>query len=271
MMRSTKRSKGMGGHHKPRAGTVVWLTPPHILDALGGSRSFDLDPCSPAHRPWDTARHHYTKADDGLVCPWFGRVWLNPPYTSSEIGKWMGRMAAHGVGTALIFARTETEAFHKWVWEAADSVLFLYGRLHFCLPDGSRAPHNGGAPSVLCGYGRVDTDILAASDLPGSFIPLRLPVTIFGCDELGEGCGDHGTAGDPDTAPSTWVEAIRQVMTEAKEALPVAELYRALAGSAKATGNPHWREKIRQTLQRGPFTAVERGVWRLNDGTASLP
>lgn len=269
-MLTPKRSKGIGGHHKSRAGTVVWLTPPYIIDALGGADSFDLDPCSPARRPWDTARRHYTRADDGLACPWFGRVWLNPPYTSSEIGKWMGRMAAHGAGTALIFARTETEAFRKWVWEAADSVLFLYGRLHFCLPDGSRAPHNGGAPSVLCGYGRTDTDILAAADLPGSFIPLRLPVTIFGCEDLDDQRCTDGDAGGETIRPLTWVEAIREVMIEARQSLPVADLYRALAGSAKATGNPHWREKIRQTLQRGPFTPVERGVWQLDDGAASL-
>jgi hypothetical protein len=53
------------------------LTPRFVIDALG---PFDLDPCPPKERPWDTARRHFTEADDGLSRPWKGRVWLNPPY-----------------------------------------------------------------------------------------------------------------------------------------------------------------------------------------------
>ena len=34
---------GMGSHHSAAAGTHVWLTPPHVVDALG---PFDLDPCA---------------------------------------------------------------------------------------------------------------------------------------------------------------------------------------------------------------------------------
>lgn len=30
-----------------------WLTPPYILEALGG---FDLDPCAPEFRPWDMGK-----------------------------------------------------------------------------------------------------------------------------------------------------------------------------------------------------------------------
>lgn len=54
-----------------------WLTPQSILDALG---PFDLDPCAPISRPWNIALHHYTIVDDGLIQPWFGFVWCNPPY-----------------------------------------------------------------------------------------------------------------------------------------------------------------------------------------------
>lgn len=41
-----------------------WLTPPFIIKALG---PFDLDPCSPVNRPWDTAMRHYTKEQGGAV------------------------------------------------------------------------------------------------------------------------------------------------------------------------------------------------------------
>lgn len=162
-------SRGMSGHQSAAAKNEEWLTPPDVLLPLG---DFDLDPCAPVTRPWPTARSHYTAADDGLAQPWFGRVWLNPPYTSHVIGAWLGRLAAHGRGTALIFARTETEVFHRHVWERADALLFLEGRLYFHYVDGRRAPFNAGAPSVLCAYGQADADILCDCGLPGAFVRL---------------------------------------------------------------------------------------------------
>jgi hypothetical protein len=167
------RGLGMGGHHSPAAETEVWLTPPHIINALG---SFDLDPCACMEpRPWPTAASHYTKAENGLLLPWLGRVWCNPPYGGpAVIRPWLQRMAAHGRGTLLIFARTETDAFHEFVWGKADALLFLRGRLHFHYPDGTRAKANAGAPNVLAAYGEDDARRLAASELPGMFVMLRL-------------------------------------------------------------------------------------------------
>lgn len=159
----------MSGHHSARAGSNVWLTPPGILDALG---PFDLDPCAAADRPWDTARHHIAPPDDGLAQPWEGRVWLNPPY--SDIGRWLGALADHGTGTALVSARTETRWFWDHVWHRASAVLFLRGRIHFHLPDGSRARGNAGAPSCLVAYGRSDAVRLAACPISGQFVRLRL-------------------------------------------------------------------------------------------------
>src|SRR5690606_7612872 len=155
------------GHQSQRMGKDEWLTPPDLLRELG---PFDLDPCAPITRPWPTADHHYTIEDDGLSRPWFGRVWLNPPY-GRETGRWLARLADHGNGLALIFARTETEMFFSHVWEQADTVLFLRGRLHFHHVDGIRAPANGGAPSVLIAYGAENARALA--DLPhlGACVP----------------------------------------------------------------------------------------------------
>ena len=58
-------------------GKDEWLTPPEIIKALG---DFDLDPCSPINRPWNTAKNHFNINDNGLMQNWFGRVWCNPPY-----------------------------------------------------------------------------------------------------------------------------------------------------------------------------------------------
>lgn len=161
---------GMAGHESPVMLKDEWLTPPSILDALG---QFDLDPCAPINRPWPTAAQHYTIADDGLVKPWFGRVWCNPPYGQpAVVGPWLNRMVLHNQGTLLIFARVETDLFFKMVWERASAVLFLRGRLSFHHVDGTKAPANAGAPSVLVAYGPVDADILEGCSIDGQFLRL---------------------------------------------------------------------------------------------------
>jgi len=146
--------------------SIEWLTPPEIVKACG---EFDLDPCSPIDRPWDTAKKHYTIRDDGFNKEWHGRVWLNPPY-GLETFKWVKRLADHGNGIALIFARTETKGFHAQVWRRAHSLLFLKGRLKFYRPDGSKGKLGAGAPSVLISYSPFDTECLRQSGLGGCLV-----------------------------------------------------------------------------------------------------
>jgi hypothetical protein len=127
-----------------------WLTPKFITDGLG---PFDLDPCSPVKRPWDTAKSHFNKLDNGLLKEWKGFVWLNPPY-GRECKSWLNKMKLHNNGIALVFARTETDSFFKNVWEAADAILFLKGRISFCYVDGVAA-NPAGAGSCLIAYGNL--------------------------------------------------------------------------------------------------------------------
>lgn len=163
-----REARAVGSHESAGSGTDEWLTPPEVVRALG---EFDLDPCSPGdRRPWDTARVHYDASQDGLRQPWEGRVWLNPPYSSAA--RWLARLAEHGQGTALIFARTETAMFFQQVWDKADGILFLRGRLNFHYVDGRRARANAGAPSVLVAYGKEDAAVLAGLPLPGRYVPL---------------------------------------------------------------------------------------------------
>ena len=157
---------GMGSHQSARMQSDEWLTPPEIICELG---PFDLDPCAPIVRPWDTAAQHYTKRDDGLTKPWHGRVWLNPPY-GRETGQWLARLAKHGNGVALIFARTETEMFVEHVWGQASALLFIHGRLYFRKVDGSKAAANCGAPSVLVAYGKACARLLEDCCIPGTFL-----------------------------------------------------------------------------------------------------
>ena len=130
-----------------------WLTPPYIVKALG---KFTLDPCTPIDRPWDTAQHHYNSLNDGLSQPWKGRVWCNPPY-GRDTFKWLNKLANHGNGTALIFARTETIGFHKEIWNKAHSIFFFKGRLKFHFVSGEQGG-TANAPSCLVSYSEYDTE-----------------------------------------------------------------------------------------------------------------
>ena len=129
-----------------------WLTPPEIIQALG---KFDLDPCTPVVMPWRTAKRRYTPDDDGLLKPWRGRVWLNPPY-GPYTAAWMEKMRDHNNGVALIPARTETRMFFSTVWGYAAGVCFIRGRLRFHYPDGTRARQTINAPTCLIAYGKTD-------------------------------------------------------------------------------------------------------------------
>ncbi|RQS85139.1 DNA N-6-adenine-methyltransferase [Burkholderia seminalis] len=151
----------LSSHQSARMKNDEWLTPPAWLAVLG---AFDLDPCAPINRPWDTARDHFTIADNGLMREWRGRVWCNPPF-GREAAKWLKRMADHNNGIALIPARTETVMFYESVWSRADSVCFVRGRPHFHYIDGRRAPFNSGAPICLVAYGRENTIALLDSRL----------------------------------------------------------------------------------------------------------
>lgn len=163
-------SGAMGSHQSAVMKSDVWLTPPALVGALG---PFDLDPCSPLNRPWDTAAKHYTIADDGLSFEWEGSVWLNPPY-GKQAAVWLERLAKHGNGIALVFARTETRMFFDHVWPHATALLFIESRLHFHHPDGTRAPANAGAPSVLIAYGIDAARRLLNSGIPGAFVDNRV-------------------------------------------------------------------------------------------------
>jgi hypothetical protein len=147
-------------------GKDEWLTPPGVIRALG---PFDLDPCAPVNPPWTLAADTFTCFDNGLTKEWRGFVWCNPPYSTA--GKWLARLSGHnGGGIALVFARTETGAFHEHVWAKAAALYFFKGRLRFYNVDGTE----GGAapaPSVLIAYGEDAAKRLARATLPpGKFI-----------------------------------------------------------------------------------------------------
>ncbi len=145
-----------------------WLTPPHIIKALG---PFDLDPCFSEPRPWGTADNYYTKEDDGLILSWHGFVWCNPPY-GRETKKWLEKCSEYKNCLALIFARTDTVMFHEYIWSKAYAIMFLKGRIAFHRPDGSKGQSAGAASCIVAwnweGYKR-----LIYSGLEGKIVKLN--------------------------------------------------------------------------------------------------
>lgn len=218
----------MGGHQSAVMKSDTWLTPPEIIQALG---PFDLDPCTPPVMPWQTATHRFTEADNGLLQDWFGRVWLNPPY-SREATKWMKKMAAHGNGIALTFARTETDMFFREVWERGDGILFLRGRLHFHRADGARASANAGAPSCLIAYGKDNADRLEASGIAGQYLPISYTHVVVVA-----------------VSPSWFAVVSIAVRNHGDQNLKaVYDMVERLAPD-KTARNVHWKEKVRQKVQ----------------------
>jgi len=218
-----------------------WLTPPELISSLGG---FDLDPCSPVNRPWPTAKIHYTIIDNGLLKEWFGRVWMNPPYGNKLI-HWLNRMAMHGDGIALTFARTDTKAFHHYVFGMADSIFFLKERLKFYHVTGERST-DGIAPSVLIAYGGSNSEAINEAGLMGAHLPInRIGITIVGYD-------------------ATWKSVIKTVFIRLNRPAELNELYCEVIKIApeKVARNKHFKAKVRQTVQLH-FLKLTKGVYKL--------
>ena len=162
---STSTPSGGFGFEKPFEGsTNDWLTPPTLVEMLG---TFDLDPCGCVGMPWRTATTTYFLPEhDGLIEPWHGRVYCNPPY-GPNVGDWAERMAEHRNGIMLIFARTETTMWQKDIFPFADATLFLSGRVRFRLPDGQQSK-SGTAPSALLAYGQNNVEALRNAGIAGA-------------------------------------------------------------------------------------------------------
>lgn len=138
-----------------------WYTPPEIFKALG--LEFDLDVCAPpGGLPWIPAKRSLSYHDDGLVASWQGRVWLNPPY-GPHVARWLARLADHGNGVALIFARTDVGWFQELA-PRADLLCLVSGRIRFVPPSPrpGKKGHNAAAPSCLMAFG--DENAAAVKD-----------------------------------------------------------------------------------------------------------
>ena len=112
-------------------------TPQYILDAvIACMEAIDLDPCSNSREiPNVPAARHYTAQDNGLLRPWVGRVFLNPPF-GYEVEDWFSKLfleRLEGRTTEAIVlwkSATETAAW-KTVTRLSCRVCFPSARIRF--------------------------------------------------------------------------------------------------------------------------------------------
>ena len=112
--------------------TDLWETPQEFFDKLDKEFHFNLDVCALPENAKCAA--YYTPEMDGLIQPWYGRCWCNPPY-GREIEKWVERAYCSAVeGGAIVVmllpARTDTRWFHEYIYGKAE-IRFVRGRLKF--------------------------------------------------------------------------------------------------------------------------------------------
>jgi hypothetical protein len=106
-------------------------TPKWIFDALGVV--FDIDVASPPEGvPWIPTSRYFTQLDDGLLQPWHGRIWCNPPF--SKPGPWADRMIDHDDG--LFLCCVSKSSWMDRIWNSQAKILLLPSQTKFQRPDG---------------------------------------------------------------------------------------------------------------------------------------
>lgn len=129
--------------------TDEWATPQFLFDELTWIFGrFTLDPCATPQNA--KCERFFTRERDGLVQPWDGKVFVNPPY-GREIGRWVQKSFEESLRGALVVcllpARTDT---HWWQdYARRGHIHFLRGRLKF-----GDAVNAAPFPSAIVTFGR---------------------------------------------------------------------------------------------------------------------
>jgi phage N-6-adenine-methyltransferase len=145
-------------------------TPQDFFDELNREFRFTLDVAAAPHNA--KCRRYFTRLADGLLQPWTGSVWCNPPY--SGLDRWLEKAwtefdrpdGPHKIVMLLPANRTEQPWWQKWIEPYRDecgrcmymgtdrtgvlSVRFLPGRLRFIKPGATEIKPNERPPFGCC-------------------------------------------------------------------------------------------------------------------------
>jgi hypothetical protein len=133
-------------------------TPPYIFEALG--LEFDLDVCGPVGGlDWIPARKTFSVEDDGLAQTWYGRVWMNPPFSAPNdwVVKWLEN--ANGV---MVCTLSKSKWF-QMLWNSPAAICYLPASHKYIKPDGSK--YSIAFPTAMWAIGETNITALKASGL----------------------------------------------------------------------------------------------------------
>ena len=125
-----------------------WETPEWLFNKLNNEFNFTLDPCCSLENR--KCEKYYTKEEDGLKQDWGGNhVFVNPPYGRKSTAEWIEKCYNEAqkkdtVVVLLIPARTDTKAFHEFIYNKAE-IRFIKGRLKF-----GNSLNSAPFPSMIC-------------------------------------------------------------------------------------------------------------------------
>ncbi|WP_088840664.1 DNA N-6-adenine-methyltransferase [Listeria sp. ILCC797] len=112
----------------------IWETPKALFDDLNREFQFTLDAAANANN--HKCDVWYSEENDALNQKWRGSVFCNPPY-GKQLSKFIEKAYIESKQdynkqvVLLIPARTDTKAWHEYIFPFAADIRFLKGRVKF--------------------------------------------------------------------------------------------------------------------------------------------
>lgn len=126
-----------------------WYSPAKYIEAARQVMgSIDLDPASCEHANHTVkAARYYTKEENGLVLPWYGNVWLNPPFQKPNMTNFTQKLIRSYQSGDITQATVLTLAGmqSQWYFQLLEYITcFCKGRSQFTGPQGEILGHRFG-------------------------------------------------------------------------------------------------------------------------------
>ena len=147
--------------HKPHvvnnSGLNEWYTPSEIIEAAREvfHGFIDIDPASSdMANEVVKAEVYYTAETDGLAHHWYGNVWLNPPYSSDLVEKFIHKLSddEKHIDSAIVLVNNATEtAWFSELISMASAVCFPRSRIKYYTPSGKTGSPLQGQAIVYIG------------------------------------------------------------------------------------------------------------------------